>query len=167
MKLWLIRHAKSDWSSGAATDFLRPLNARGQRDGPRVAAWLARQRQPASWIWTSDAVRALETARFVATGFASAAANVVEDHRLYEAGPERLLDVVRETPPEVAAAAVVAHNPGITVLANLLAGETVSENLPTFGIVCLDVPPPWAELHFGRARLELITRPADIGDDSA
>ena len=46
MKLWLIRHAKYDWHSGAATDFERPLNERGERDGPRMAAWLAKLPRP-------------------------------------------------------------------------------------------------------------------------
>jgi len=162
MKLWLIRHAKSDWSSGAATDFERPLNARGERDGPRVAAWLAGEPDPASWIWSSDAIRALSTADFVARGFAAAGAQVVAEHRLYDAGPERLLEVVRETPPEVTSAALVAHNPGLTVLVNLLAGETISQNLPTFGVARFEVPGPWAELTFGRAELELLTSPKHL-----
>lgn len=159
MKLWLIRHAKSDWGSGAASDFLRPLNARGQRDGPRMAAWLAAQGEPASWVWSSDALRARSTARFVAEGFAAAGAEILEDHRLYDAGPEQLLDVVRETPPHVGSAAVVAHNPGISALVSLLAGAREPESLPTFGVARVDVPAPWAELAFGRGRLELTASP--------
>jgi len=159
MKLWLIRHAKSDWRSGAARDFDRPLNARGEGDGPRMAAWLANEPDPASWIWSSDAVRARATAAFVAQGFAAAAARVVEEHRLYEAGPERLLEVLRETPREVTSTALVAHNPGLTVLVNLLAGETITQNLPTFGVARFEVPEPWSELTFDRGHLELLMSP--------
>lgn len=159
MKLWLIRHAKSDWKSAAATDFERPLDSRGRRDGPAMAAWLASQTDPAAWIWTSDALRAMETARFVADGFAAAGARVVDDHRLYNAGPEQLLDVIRETPAEVASAALVAHNPGMTVLVNLLAGENVTDNLPTFGVARFQVPGPWEALGFGHGTLELFTSP--------
>lgn len=159
MKLWLIRHAKSDWKSGAASDFERPLNARGERDGPRMAAWLADQDHPATWVWTSDARRAAATADFVMRGFAGAQPVRVEEHRLYEASPERLLDVIRETPDQERAIAVVAHNPGMTQLVNLLTGEAVTDNLPTFGVVRLDVPEPWAELAFGRASLDLFTSP--------
>jgi phosphohistidine phosphatase len=159
MKLWLIRHAKSDWNSGARSDFERPLNRRGERDGPRMAAWLATQSDPAGWIWTSDAVRARATARFVAQGFGTAAGHVVEEHRLYEASPEQLLAVIRETPAEAAAAAVVGHNPGMTYLVNLLVGNDVTDNLPTLGIVRLEVPPPWRDLRFGSGTLEILTSP--------
>jgi phosphohistidine phosphatase len=123
-----------------------------------MAAWLAEQRDPAAWIWCSDAVRASSTARFVAEGF-DAAARVVEDHRLYNAGPEQLLEVIRETPPDVTSAAVVAHNPGMTVLVNLLSGGEATGNLPTFGVARLDVPAPWAELAFGAGMLELLMSP--------
>jgi phosphohistidine phosphatase len=166
MKLWLIRHAKSEWKSAAVTDFERPLDARGERDGACMAAWLARQSDPASWIWSSDAVRASSTAGFVADGFISAGARVVEDHRLYDAGPERLLEVIRETPPQVTSAAVVAHNPGMTVLVNLLAGRNVTDDLPTFGLARLEVPGPWAALAVGRGRLELLTGPRRLDGEA-
>lgn len=162
MKLWLIRHAKSDWNAGAASDFQRPLNARGERDGPRMAEWLAEQNDPATWIWSSDAVRARSTARFVADGFAAAGAHVVEEHRLYNASPEEILDVVRGTPADVSCAAVVAHNPGMTELVNLLAGAEITDNLPTFGIARLHVPAPWAELAFGRGAVDLLVSPKSL-----
>jgi phosphohistidine phosphatase len=159
MKLWLIRHAKSDWSSPGLSDFQRPLNARGLRDGPRMATWLAAQSDPATWIWSSDAERARRTAEFVADAFAVSPDRVIDDHRLYGAPPDTLLGVVRETPDEVPAAAVVAHNPGMTYLLNLLVGETVLDNLPTFGVARLNIPGRWLELGYGDARLELLTSP--------
>ncbi|MFU8815773.1 MAG: SixA phosphatase family protein [Pseudomonadales bacterium] len=160
MKLWLIRHAKSDWNSAARSDFQRPLNRRGERDGPRMAAWLATQSDPARWIWSSDAVRARATARFVADGFAGA--QVIEEHRLYDAAPEQLLEVIRETPEDITAAAVVAHNPGMTYLVNLLTGADVTANLPTFGVARLEVPSPWRELRFGCGVLEILTSPKTL-----
>ena len=38
--LFLMRHAKSDWSDSAQSDFDRPLNKRGRSDAPRMAALL-------------------------------------------------------------------------------------------------------------------------------
>ena len=67
MKLWVIRHAKSSWADHGQADLERPLNKRGNADGPRMAHWLATQAEPATWIWSSDAARALATAEFVAT----------------------------------------------------------------------------------------------------
>jgi len=111
VKIWLIRHAKSSWSEAGLKDFDRPLNARGERDGPRMADWLAAQGDPATWLWTSTAARARATARFVRKAFALSDDAVVETDELYEASPEAILDVLRRTPAGVASVAVVAHNP--------------------------------------------------------
>jgi phosphohistidine phosphatase len=159
----LIRHAKSDWHAPAASDFERPLNARGQRDGPRMARWLSQEVHPAPWIWSSDAERARRTADFVADGFAAVQARVVEAHELYDAAPETILEVIRSSPADTASVAVVAHNPGMTQVLNLLVGRIVTENLPTFGVARLDVPALWQDLAFGRAELDLLTSPKGLG----
>jgi len=162
LKLWLIRHAKSSWSSTAASDFERPLNARGERDGPRMASWLAQQSDPATWIWTSDARRAKSTAEFVRQAFAVSAEHLQEAHELYLAEVETMLDVIRSTPPDVESVAVVAHNPGTTRLLNLLAAAEVTDNVPTFGVARLDVSGAWHEIQAGSATLELIASPKTI-----
>jgi phosphohistidine phosphatase len=167
MKLWLIRHAKSAWSDPGLSDFDRPLNKRGRRDGPKMQTWLSTRDHPASWIWSSRAVRAKATAEFVAAGFAAASPTIVEDRRLYLASPETLLEVLQETPIPESSVALVAHNPGLTYLVNLLSGEEVLENLPTFGIARFDVDAPWSSLRLGGARLEWITSPKRLADDEA
>jgi len=159
MRLWIIRHAKSDWSTPGQSDFERPLNERGRRDGPRMATWLRRQQEPATWIWSSDAARAQRTAAFVAQGFAAASPQLVLEHRLYLAEPERLIDVLRSTPDDVAAVAIVAHNPGLTDLVNVLAGDQVIDNLPTFGVAAFDVNGAWHDLRASTARYRSLMSP--------
>ena len=157
MRLWLIRHAKSSWSSGARSDFERPLNARGERDGPRMQAWLAAQPNPIEWIWSSDAARARATADFVARAFPNAVLQL--DHRLYGASPETLVQVAQETPPDIETAAIVSHNPGITWCVNLLVGSRAVDNLPTFGTALLQWPGDAAALAPGEANLQILTSP--------
>ena len=95
MKIWLIRHAKSSWSNPGKSDFDRPLNSRGKRDGPHMARWLAEQDDPATWIWSSDAARALATAEFVREGFSAGSDQPVTAHELYLASPELMIDVLK------------------------------------------------------------------------
>lgn len=127
-----------------------------------MAAWLASQDAPAEWIWTSDAARARATAAFVAQGFAAARPQIVEEHALYHATAHGALDVLRSTPQEVASVALVAHNPGLTQLVNVLAGEMVTDNLPTFGVARFDVPAPWQSVGERPAALEILTAPKKI-----
>jgi len=159
LKLWVIRHAKSSWADVGAPDFERPLNRRGDADGIRMGNWLARQSDPAAWIWTSDAVRALATARYVATGFEAAKPQIIADHRLYHASAHTARDLLRETPGDIGSVALVAHNPGLTSLVNMLAGRPVIDNLPTFGLARFDVTGEWRHFDYGATDLEWLMAP--------
>jgi len=119
--------------------------------------WLAKQPFVPAWIWTSDAARARATAKFVHRAFPNA--TLVEDRQLYGATPETILSVVRATPAEVESVAVVAHNPGMTQCVNLLAGERVLDNLPTFGIARLQWFGDPREVAFGQAIVETLMVP--------
>jgi len=162
MKLWLIRHAKSSWTQAGLTDFERPLNGRGERDGPKVAAWLATLDHPATWIWTSPAVRALATTNFVQQGFGLDSTSTVPLGELYHASPEDILDVIRQTPSDTNSVAVVAHNPGLTYLANALGTSPATDNLPTFGIARFECPTPWRSLQSGGATLDFLQGPKGL-----
>ena len=132
-----------------------------------MQAWLSEQDHPATWIWSSKARRARSTADFVASGFHRCSPTIAEDERLYLASPEDILAVIRETPDPQAAAAVVAHNPGMTYLVNLLAGEDVLDNLPTFGVARFDLPGPWSDLRYGIGRLELLMSPKRLSNENS
>lgn len=164
MNIWLFRHAKSSWSNNLS-DFERPLNARGERDGPRMASWLSTQSEPPQWVWSSDAARALATAEFVCQGFSLQRKHLHRDHELYLASPETMRDVLRATPQEVTSVAMVAHNPGTTYLLNLLTGSEVTDNVPTFGTARLSYNGVWSQLSFDSCTLELFSAPKLIDSD--
>lgn len=145
MRLWIIRHAKSSWAQPQQADFERDLNQRGQRDGANMAGWLGDQKDPPTWLWTSDAVRALATTDFVASGFSLTPDQVQPNHDLYHGTPDAVATVLQQTPNEHQCVAVVAHNPGLTYLVNLLAGSNVTDNLPTFGAAEFVLPQSWED----------------------
>ena len=157
-RLWLVRHAKSDWEQGVA-DFDRGLNARGHRDGPFMADWLAAEPLRAEWIWSSTANRALTTARYLAQGWQLPDTCLTGVDALYHAPAHVALDTLRGTPPDIRHVALVFHNPGITELVNLLAGDDVLDNLPTLGIAEFSCALPWADVHDRAFRLERIISP--------
>ncbi len=162
--LWIIRHAKSSWSDPGQADFDRGLNARGERDGERMAAELARRRHPPQWLLTSTARRARRTSEFVQQGFQIAADQVCPYDHLYHASADIVLAQLRETPPDCTSVALVAHNPGLTEFANRLAPEPWLPNLPTFGVAHFTVP-GYPALSFGTGTLVELLTPKSLRDD--
>ena len=112
--LALVRHAKSSWDHPGIDDHDRPLNERGIRDAPRMAARLAAEHPGlrGAALLSSTALRAATTA----DAFASALDTTVRlDERLYGATPRRIVELVSRSLR--ATVLVVAHDPGLSDLA--------------------------------------------------
>ena len=113
--LALIRHAKSDWDDPALSDHDRPLNHRGRRDAPRMAALVAARDWRPRLILASTAVRA----RTTAAEFAAALDAPLElREELYGASSSTLWAAAAGS--GATDVIVVAHDPGISILARQL-----------------------------------------------
>ena len=134
--LILVRHAKSSWDNPDLADIDRPLNRRGERDGPVMAAVIRDQLPVPECVRVSPSLRTRMTWEFIAEAIPEAAEGMQIDDRLYHASAGELIDVVREFKPTITCAMLIVHNPGITMLANRLGNESFA-NVPTFGVVAL------------------------------
>ena len=127
-KLVLVRHAKSDWGDPDLDDHDRPLNHRGLRDAPRMAARLADAGFRADAILSSTAVRAATTAGH----FGEALGVPVElQEDLYGAPGSVLLRAAMER--GVDSVVVVAHDPGMSMLAGALSDGAIG-HMPTCAV---------------------------------
>jgi len=132
--LSLIRHAKSSWKDAHLSDFDRPLNKRGERDAPRMGRRFASVEPPPDLILASPARRAEHTARVIGEAIGYAAERIRFDRTLYLATPAEMLGVIQALDDRLAHIALVAHNPGLTDLCEVLASAKI-DNVPTCGIV--------------------------------
>jgi len=149
-RLLLIRHAKSSWSDGAASDFDRGLNKRGRRDGPFMAEKLGQRLKEKTLavdsIVTSPAKRARKTAQFMARAIAYDTKAIRYDNGAYCFTAGGIIDVLRRIDDSHDTVVFVGHNHGITELAERLCGEPLN-NIPTSGIVAIDCSiERWTEL---------------------
>lgn len=119
--LIIMRHGKSDWSTAAASDFERPLNARGQNDVPAMAAWLQSQALAPDLFLSSPARRAADTARLVSAGLGIGETDIVYEPAIYEAGRQQLLDALAKHVGDQASVMLVGHNPGLDAMVEFLA----------------------------------------------
>jgi len=157
--LFIIRHAKSDWSF-EVSDVDRPLNARGFDNAPKMAQRLIQHGEPPQLLVSSPAKRALTTAQIFAERLHTAVRDIRIDPRVYEALPGTLLDIINEVDNRYDRVALFGHNPGVTLLANVLSDENIA-NIPTCGIahIVFEDIQDWAFVSGGLGQLAWFNSP--------
>lgn len=166
-ELLLLRHAKSDWGTGAAADFDRPLAKRGRKDAPLVGAWLYREGMTPDHFISSPAARARETAVLVCKALDLKKKRIVWDEGIYDADLPSLLAVLARVPPRALTVLLVGHNPGLEELLRFLTGNDLDEPgdgklMPTAALARLEMPDDWSELEVGCATVMSIVRPKQL-----
>ena len=168
-RLMLLRHAKSELSQPGMRDQDRALNERGHDTAARIGAYLARHGLAPDRVLCSPARRTRMTWDLVAAALADPPAPVFEP-RLYNAGADALLAVVRDTEARTRSLLLIGHNPGLQELADQLiaAGdvdhrERLREKLPTAGLVVIDFAlDAWNAIHPLGGRLERFIVPRSL-----
>lgn len=158
-RLYLLRHAKSDWDDATLSDFDRPLNARGRRTAPFMGELMAgRELRPAA-IVSSPAKRAAETALLVKeSGDFDAALEF--DERIYEASLSTLLQVIAGLPARADTVLLVGHNPGMEALVRHLTGEL--HPMPTAALASIALAADeWQAVDDRAGSLEFVIRPKE------
>jgi len=152
-QLHLIRHAKSSWNDAGQRDFDRPLNARGLRDAPVMAARLAAALPPARRLVSSPARRAWQTAILFAESLGVAQDAIRSRPEIYEASAGTLLALLNALADADDCVLLFGHNPGVSALARLLTPCPFIE-MPTAGIASLAFDAPrWGDVVPGAGRL--------------
>ena len=114
--LILLRHAKSDWGSGARNDFDRPLAARGRKDAPRMGKWMRKNGFIPDLILCSPALRARETLAAVNNELKVRDKAIIYEDGIYGASLDVLLGLIRKYNRRYGNIMITGHNPGIDEL---------------------------------------------------
>lgn len=144
--LVVVRHAKSDWHHDLP-DEQRPLAPRGRAEAPLIGPWVTTHVGTVDLVICSTAVRARQT--FSLSGLS--ADTVRHDERVYAAAYQDLMSVLDEVSDEVATAAMVGHNPGLSDLVRTLTNEPVE--LKTSAVAVLTWRGGWPDVWSRRASL--------------
>jgi len=168
-RLMLLRHSKAERSVPGGRDRDRTLAERGRNDAPRIGAYLQHHALIPDGVIASPAARTKETWELMAQAVGQGPAATF-DERLYNAGPGTILDVIKETEPEIRTLMVVGHNPGIQEVAELLiasgdleARQRLKEGFPTTGLAIIDFAlSDWDKLHPHSGRLERFVTPRSL-----
>jgi phosphohistidine phosphatase len=164
--LMLLRHAKAVVADGKIRDRDRPLAPRGQKDAPKIGAYMGRHRLMPDRALVSPSKRTRETWALIAPAL-TGPVPATFDERLYDASPETVIEVIQETGSDCPTLLVLGHNPalhrvavGLIATGDLDAREQLHEGLPTSGLVTIEFPfDDWRKLHAQAGRLGLFVTP--------
>lgn len=157
--LLLLRHAKSSWQDAGLADFDRPLNERGMLAAPFMGALMVREGLAPEIILCSPAERARQTALLVGQG-RGMNTEIRFEHRIYEASPRGLHQVVSELDDAYSSAMLVGHNPGVEGFISYLTGNM--ESMPTAALAVTDLQVgSWSTINDRCGSLRRIYKPRE------
>lgn len=164
-KILLVRHGKSEWGNAHLADFDRPLNPRGHRNAPEMAARLLQKELVPQLVVSSPALRAITTAKHFVQAWKKSVAQIKEEPLIYEANVKALMKVINSLDNRYDYIAIFGHNPGFTDLANYLSDADIY-NIPTCGTVLIEFPfEDWKQLSHHTGRLLQFDYPKSLNDD--
>jgi len=134
-RLTLMRHADARWNDPALPDLERPLNRRGAAAAEAMARRLLALELVPDLLLASPARRTRQTAEIVARELSLAPRRVVHEETLYLASAPDMLELAQRTGPRIAHLLIIAHNPGVSELVQLLMPKEEAQALAA-GAVC-------------------------------
>ena len=156
--LYLIRHAKSDWSSENKSDFERGLNKRGKTAILTMAKVLKDKKVMPDLILSSTAKRAKLTAKGLAKEIGYSGKIKYID-ALYMAEPETIQELIKDVNAKYDTLFIVGHNPETTELSNMLTKDYI-DNVPTLGIVAFQLPiDDWKKFRVREEKMQFFIYP--------
>lgn len=173
LRLMLLRHAKSDWTADAPSDFERPLNGRGRAAAPIVGAHMRRHGLEPDRILCSPALRTRQTLDLILP-HVGAAAPLNMPPALYDDGDLDYLEVIRALGGDARCLLVVGHNPATQETALELSGRgeerllhTIAGKYPTAGLAVIDIDiDDWRSLKRGDGHLVAVALPRHLNEAS-
>lgn len=160
--LFLLRHADADGTASGSTDADRILSLRGRDEARTLPARIGEFPRAPTLALCSTARRAVQTLEGWTDGTPRPDLAVETDDSLYLASGNRLLERLLEVDDVVETVLIVAHNPGIGLLAHELlparlrspAADRVRRGFPPCALAVFEFDVErWNEVAPGRARL--------------
>ena len=151
-KIYLLRHAKSDWDATYDGDFNRPLNRRGKKAAHNVGLHVTDKVRQPEIVLCSSSVRTRHTHKLLVEA-ANWDCEVEFEDDLYLASPQYVFDRIRSLPDQLSNALVIGHQPTTGIVASaLLGGRPI--DVPTATFIEIEINSnTWTDVEMGSGRL--------------
>ncbi len=164
--IYLIRHSKSDWEAPFQIDLERPISDRGKKNAKELRKFLSDKKIQFDISYISHSKRTLETYSILKKENLFKEVKITKE--VYEASPERLFELVKNTPDELNSILFLGHNPELEEFANELILRKNSptefslfQKFTTSSIICLNLKiTSWKHIHTESAKIQFFWTPS-------
>jgi len=158
-RIFIYRHAKSDWSAAYGQDHDRPLAPRGIESAGVMGKMLGHSGQVPELIITSTAVRAKETLE-ISKKEGNWQSEIREDRFLYDESIDHIYRMLTQLPENYSSVMLVGHEPKCSALtAYLIGGGELTFKTATMARVDYFIE-KWSELSPGGGELRWMQNPS-------
>lgn len=158
--LLLMRHAKAAAGTSSLADSNRPLTDEGRRAAKLIGEFIVSKEVRPDLALSSPAVRARETIDIVMKA-ARLQVELRYDHRIYEAGSVKLVEVVSQIEEGRSKVLVVGHNPGLEELLQMLIGRLEHVAPGTLAKIDFEAN-KWSEAGERKGNLDWLVQPKEL-----
>ncbi len=120
-RIFIYRHAKSDWAAAYGSDHDRPLAPRGIESAKIMGRMLGLSGQVPELVITSTAIRAMETLE-LSKQEGKWDCEIIENKILYYETHVEIFQLIKNLPDKLSSVMVVGHEPKCSTLAGMLIG---------------------------------------------
>lgn len=152
--LILMRHSKTEESSGAKPDFDRKLTNKGLEDAELIGAKLNSLNIPIEKVIYSSSKRTTMTAEVISNKLKNSNFKIEGDDRIYDASPFFMRNFIESIDNKISSILIIGHNPTLTFLIEYYSGQRIG-SLPTTGFGHLEFEiDSWQETSYNNANLK-------------
>ena len=158
-RIFIYRHAKSDWNASYSTDHDRPLAKRGIKSAKLIGKLLENSNQLPDLIITSTAIRAKQT---LETSISEGNWNskVIENESLYYDSYSEVFQILKDISEDYNSVMLVGHEPKCSSLCSYLVGGGQFV-FPTAAIARIDFNETnWKSIEPGYGSLRWLLQPS-------
>jgi phosphohistidine phosphatase len=160
--LTIMRHAKSSWAFPDLTDEERPLIEKGIHRTGKTCRFIKEEHILPEAIFSSPAVRAIETAHLVCKQLNLVFQPIVVES-FYPGEPDYYLAFLKKVDSSINHVMIIGHNPGVSNFACELLSNQVAEWIPTSGCAIIQLPiQSWTDAAAGKGKLKYYVEPKKL-----
>lgn len=158
-RIFIYRHAKSDWSAAYGSDHDRPLTSRGIKSAKIMGRMLGSSGQVPELVVTSTALRAKQTVEFSRLE-GDWNCKLIENEKLYFESAEEIFQIIQSLSDKYSKVMLVGHEPKCSQLtALMIGGGEVIFKTATMARIDFNND-EWCSLHQGEGELIWLQNPS-------